>query len=110
MAMVNSWPVYRFENGKLTPKIFKTTVVSLLGRHIGGEAKSFSGHSFRTAIPSALANTPNLASDSDIMMWGRWFSDSYRVYTRLKHNARKAIFENIVSMFNLKKFTCNTFF
>ena len=93
-------PVFQFENGKnLTQRIFSSTVVSLLERHVGSEAKNFSGHSFRAAIPSALANTPDLASDSDIMMWGRWSSESYKCYTRLKHNARKAIFEKIVSMY-----------
>jgi hypothetical protein len=93
-------PVFQFENGKnLTQRIFSSTVVSLLERHVGREAKNFSGHSFRAAIPSALANTPDLASDSDIMMWGRWSSESYKCYTRLKHNARKAIFEKIVSMY-----------
>ncbi len=94
-------PVFQFANGKnLTQKMFTTTVVSLLERHVGSEAKNFSGHSFRAAIPSALANTPDLASDSDIMMWGRWSSESYKSYTRLKHNARKAIFEKIVSMYS----------
>jgi hypothetical protein len=64
-------PVFQFANGKnLTQKIFTTTVVSLLECHVGNEANNFSGHSFRAAIPSALANTPDLASDSDIMMWG----------------------------------------
>jgi hypothetical protein len=93
--------VFRFANGKnLTQRIFSSTVVSLLERHVGCEAKKFSGHSFRAAIPSALANTPDLASNSDIMMWGRWSSDSYKSYTRLKHNARKAIFEKIVSKYS----------
>jgi hypothetical protein len=95
-------PVFQFANGKnLTQKIFTTTVVSLLERHVGSGAKKFSGHSFRAAIPSALANTPDLASDSDIMMWGRWSSESYKSCTRLKHNARKATFEKIVSMYSL---------
>jgi hypothetical protein len=95
-------PVFQFANGKnLDPKLFTSTVVSLLERHIGGTAKNFSGHSFRAAIPSALANSPNLASDSDIMLWGRWSSESYKAYVRLKHNARKEIFKKIVSLYNL---------
>jgi hypothetical protein len=95
-------PVFQFANGvNLSPKVFTSTVVSLLERHIGGAAKNFSGHSFRAAIPSALANSPNLASDSDIMLWGRWSNESYKAYVRLKHNARKEIFNKIVSMYNL---------
>jgi hypothetical protein len=101
-VVASSWLVFLFANGKnLTPKIFTTMVISLLERHIGSKSKKFSGHSFRAAIHSALANTPDLASDSDIMMWGHWSSESYRIYTWLKHNARKGIFETIVSMYNL---------
>jgi hypothetical protein len=95
-------PVFQFKNGKnLTVAIFTRTMISLLEKHVGMQAKNFSGHSFRAGIPSALANTPNLASDSDIMVWGRWSSDSYKSYTRLKHNARHAIFKKIISMYEL---------
>jgi hypothetical protein len=96
-------PVFQFANGRiLSPKVFTSTVVSLLERHIGESAKNFSGHSFRAAIPSALASSPSLASDSDIMLWGRWSSESYKAYVRLKHNARKEIFNKIVSLYNLE--------
>jgi hypothetical protein len=96
-------PVFQFANGRiLSPKLFTSTMVSLLERHIGNSAKNFSGHSFRAAIPSALASSPTLASDNDIMLWGRWSSESYKAYVRLKHNARKEIFNKIVSLFNLE--------
>jgi hypothetical protein len=96
-------PVFQFANSRiLSPKTFTSTMVSLLERHIGNSAKNFSGHSFRAAIPSALASSPSLASDSDIMLWGRWSSESYKAYVRLKHNARKEIFNKIVSLFNLE--------
>jgi hypothetical protein len=96
-------PVFQFANRKnLNPKLFTSTVVSLLEHHIGGAAKNFSGHSFRAAIPSALANSPNLASDSDIMLWGRWSNESYKAYVWLKHNARKEIFNKIVSLYKLQ--------
>ena len=95
-------PVFRFKNGKnLTVSNFTRTMISLLEKHIGPQAQYFSGHSFRAGIPSALAECPNLASDYDIMVWGRWSSDTYKSYTRLKHNARLAIFNKIISMFKL---------
>jgi hypothetical protein len=100
--VLRNLPVFQFKNGKnLTVNIFTRTMISLLEKHVGKQAKNFSGHSFRAGIPSALANTPNLASDSDIMVWGRWSSDSYKSYTRLKHNARLAIFKKIISMYKL---------
>jgi hypothetical protein len=102
LEIEKDFPVFQFANGvNLSPKVFTSTVVSLLERHIGGAAKNFSGHSFRAAIPSALANSPSLASDSDIMLWGRWSSESYKAYVRLKPNARKEIFNKIVSLYNL---------
>jgi hypothetical protein len=95
-------PVFRFKNGKnLTVSNFTRTMISLLEKHIGPQAQYFSGHSFRAGIPSALAERPNLASDYDIMVWGRWSSDTFKSYTRLKHNARLAIFNKIISMFKL---------
>ncbi len=57
--------------------------------------------SFRAAIPAALASNPNLATDHEIMIWGRWSSDSYKAYTRLKHEAKLGIFKKIVSIYNL---------
>jgi hypothetical protein len=100
--VLRNLPVFQFKNGKiLTVSVFTRTMVSLLEKHVGDHAKHFSGHSFRAGIPSALANTPDLASDSDIMVWGRWSSDSYKSYTRLKHNARLAIFNKITSMYKL---------
>jgi hypothetical protein len=103
LEIKKDFPVFQFANGRiLSPKVFTSTVVSLLERHIGESAKNFSGHSFRAAIPSALASSPTLASDSDIMLWGRWSSESYKAYVRLKHNARKEIFNKIVSLYNLE--------
>jgi len=75
-------PVFVFKNGKLlTPKIMQ-----------------ISGHSFRAGIPSALASDPKAAKDSDIKAWGRWSSDSYLLYTRLKLNQKKILFEKIVAV------------
>jgi hypothetical protein len=48
-----------------------------------------------------LASHPNLATDHEIMIWGRWSSDSYKAYTRLKHEAKLGIFKKIVSIYNL---------
>jgi hypothetical protein len=94
--------VFSFPNGTpLSAKNFVTSIKGLLGKHIGLNALQLSGHSFRAAIPAALANNPSLATDHEIMIWGRWSSDSYKSYTRLKHEAKLAIFRKIVKIFNL---------
>jgi hypothetical protein len=94
--------VFSFPNGTpLSAKNFVASIKGLLGKHIGSNALQLSGHSFRAAIPAALASNPSLASDHEIMIWGRWSSDSYESYTRLKHEAKLAIFKKIVTIFNL---------
>jgi hypothetical protein len=99
----NNDPVFAFSNGDpLTPKKFTDTVKKLLVKHIGNAAIQLTGHSFRAGIPAALAERPDLASDHEIMIWGRWSSSSFRVYTRLKHEAKLSIFKKIVSMYDLE--------
>jgi hypothetical protein len=94
--------VFSFPNGSpLTAKNFVVSIKGLLSKHIGSNALQLSGHSFRSAIPAALASNPNLATDHEIMIWGRWSSDSYKSYIRLKHEAKLAIFRKIVKIFNL---------
>jgi hypothetical protein len=98
----NSDPVFRFNSGVLlTPKAFNETLRDLLFQFLGNEAKDFSSHSFRAAIPAALAEAPMLASKDSVMGWGRWDSDAYMKYTRLKSNQRKETFSVICSLFGL---------
>jgi hypothetical protein len=95
--------VFSFLDGSLlTSKKFTDTIKGLLFKHIGDSANQLTGHSFRAGIPAALAEHPDLASDHEIMIWGRWSSLSFGVYTRLKHEAKLSIFKKIVSMYNLK--------
>jgi len=94
---INS-PVFRFESGKmLTPTFLTSTMRVLLHPHIGAAADQLSGHSFRAAIPSALANNDMLATDEEIKLWGRWGSPSYKKYVKLEMKRRKAIFVKITS-------------
>ena len=93
-------PVFKFDNGTLlTSKILNETLYTLLFPHIGEKAAFITGHSFRAALPSALANRPDLASEEDIKLWGRWDSTSFKKYTRLKPMQKKNIFLKIVSSF-----------
>jgi hypothetical protein len=95
--------VFSFLDGSLlTSKKFTDTIKDLLAKHINNSANQLTGHSFRAGIPAALAEHPDLASDHEIMIWGRWSSSSFRVYTRLKHEAKLSIFKKIVSMYNLE--------
>jgi len=97
-------PVFQFESGKnLCSTQLNMTLQKLLCPVIGPAAYQISGHSFRAGLPSARASKPDLANDKDIKAWGRWSSESYLLYTRLKHKQKKALFEKIVSVLETKK-------
>jgi len=92
-------PVFKFESGVLlTPQKFNSILRDLLFPILGKVAYKFSSHSFRAAIPSLLASCPDVASNDDIMNWGRWDSNAYLRYTRLKLSQRKSTFEKICSV------------
>ena len=91
-------PVFEFTSSLLlTSGSLNTSLVKLLQPVIGDSALLISGHSFRVALPSVLANRPDLASDEDIKRWGRWSSASFQLYTRLTPLQRRIIFSKIVS-------------
>jgi hypothetical protein len=97
-------PVFTFNSGLyLSQKTFNLTIRNLLFKHLGVTALSFSGHSFRAGIPSAIANHPSLLSNDDVCKWGRWSSDCFTTYTRLKISARREIFKKIMSAVGLDK-------
>jgi hypothetical protein len=97
-------PVFAFENGNcLTITTVNNTLHSLLSPLLGKRAVEFSAHSFRAALPSALASCPDLVSDEQIKSWGRWSSDSFRLYTRLKVQQKRYIFGKIVSAIERQK-------
>lgn len=94
-------PVFMLNNGCcLTLKNFNETIRNLLCFRLGDSCKNISGHSFRAGIPSALAKKPELASDTQIMGWGRWCSPAYQAYTRLKLDQKKTLFEKIAKALN----------
>jgi hypothetical protein len=102
-AVLQNLPVFLFSpNCYLTTSQFNKTLRVLLKPHLGTVVTNVSGHSFRAAIPAAIANHPELLSSDDVCKWGRWSSASYQSYTRLKLSARKAIFNKLLSMFKLK--------
>ncbi len=90
-------PVFSMESGTLlTPALMNKCLYKLLSPVLGEKASQLTGHSFRAGIPSALANRPDLASSLDIKSWGRWGSESYEVYARLKPAQKEILFQKIM--------------
>jgi hypothetical protein len=95
-------PVFMLDNGSfLTCKIINGILQNLLVPVIGSKAKDISAHSFRGALPSLLASHPDIANTEDIRCWGRWSSSgSHGLYTRLKRNQKRLIYNKIISALN----------
>lgn len=94
-------PVFQFKNGLfLTTSQFNECLKKLLYPFIGSSANYLSAHSFRAALPSALATDPSVIMASDIKLWGRWHSASYMLYTRLKVDQKRSLFKKICSTLN----------
>jgi hypothetical protein len=89
-------PVFTFGSGKfLTTSKINEVLKDLLSDIMDSESSKISCHSFRAAIPTSLANYPDKTYISDIKEWGRWNSDSYKLYTRLDRNKKKCLFRKI---------------
>ena len=101
-SIIPTSPVFCFQN---FTNLTKTTVNSILPQlllpHLGSESNNFSGHSFRAGIPAILACHPEEANSSDIMGWGRWKSEAYQCYTRLKLDQKRGAFQKISNLLNL---------
>ena len=91
-------PVFSFENGKyLTPAGLNISRSHLLSDMCFPGKNSVSCHSFRAGIPTALSFFPDLVSSDDVKGWGRWSSDCYEKYSRLKHQQKQSIFGKIAA-------------
>ena len=89
-------PVFSFSNTKfLTRKKLNFYLAELLADFTDPYHK-ITGHSFRAAIPSALALSTADSKVADIKEWCRWNSDSYLLYTKNESDQRKAIFDRVV--------------
>ncbi len=92
-------PVFMFKNGKLvTPNMINKILPDLLRDVMKSAADEYTGHCLRPGIPSALASCPDIAKDKDVKKWGRWDSTSFLLYTRLKLNQKKILFEKITNV------------
>ena len=76
-----SGPFFRFRNGLF---LTRSSIVSLLNTVFPSQS-SLNTHSFRIGGASALAATG--VSDSEIRILGRWSSDSFLRYIRLRHSS-----------------------
>ena len=91
-------PVFSYPSGKLlTTKGLNDVFRILLNDICDFERDTISCHSLRAGIPSALCRFPDLMSSEDVKGWGRWDSDCYSRYTRLKIDQKREIWAKIIA-------------
>ncbi len=92
------FPVFAFKSGKfLTTTKLNTILERFSIDSLTCHAK-FSCHSFRAAIPTLISSHPNRSHVSDILEWGRWSSDSYKVYLKMDKMKKFMLFRKIASL------------
>jgi len=91
-------PVFILPNGRfLTTATFNSSLKGIFQEICDYKINAILCHSFRAGIPSQLARFPEMMSSDDVKGWGRWTSDAYSRYTRLKLDQKKSIFGKIVN-------------
>ena len=96
-------PIFSFAFGKfLTPKVLNELLKSLLMDILVPGYNTISCHSFRAAIPAAIANFLDKTFVSEVKEWGSWKGDSLERYTRLKKDKRRELFAKVVHILSWK--------
>ena len=91
-------PVFILPSGKFLTTAGLNSIFRLLFEDICDfKRHTISCHSLRAGIPSALSRFPDLMSSDDVKGWGRWSSEAYQRYTRLKIDQKREIFMKIIS-------------
>ena len=91
-------PVFTYPSGRfLTTNALNSAFKTLLSDVCDFKQDTISCHSLRAGIPSALSRFPDLLSSDDVKGWGRWSSEAYQRYTRLKVDQKRDIFMKIVT-------------
>jgi Phage integrase SAM-like domain len=93
---VDNQPVFRFASGvNLTMPKMNKTLAALLREECRAGENTISCHSFRAGIPTTLALLPGRSTDGLIKGWGRWKSNAFTRYTKLKMAEKSKMFESI---------------
>lgn len=90
-------PMFRLTNGNpLTKKKFNAILDKHLNKNIPSSKGFFSGHSFRSGIPSLLGSLGY--TTEEIMCVGRWSSNSYECYVKTARTKRQKMAREVASL------------
>ncbi len=92
-------PVFALgQENYLTTRKFNEILRVVLTGVVDFKRDSISCHSFRAGLPSLISRHPDLMTSEDVKGWGRWSSEAYQRYTRLKFDQKKTIHNKIVEI------------
>jgi len=73
-------PVFKFKSGLLLTKLKINDILKCFLKDIDS-SNTVTAHSFRSSIPTLIAED-SLNINGRVKTWGRWSSESYKVYTK----------------------------
>ena len=92
--------IFRLASGNLlTMTLLNKILRNTMSLFFDG-SHSFSCHSFRAGLPSTMAALPEIFSEDEIKIVGRWSSDTYLRYTRFEGLAREMSIDKVHKQFD----------
>ena len=78
-------PVFVFSSGKYVYTQLIRNLMAKLSASLPVPGGHFGGHSFRAGLPTAMASRPDLFSNREVKMTGKWSSDAADRYMRMNN-------------------------
>ena len=88
-------PGFTFKSGKFLTKAKMNKCLAEILKDFVSDSHKITGHSFRSAIPTALSSQPDCQTATVIQEWGGWVSSSFENYSKSERERRKYLFEEI---------------
>ena len=87
--------MFTFKSGKFLTKAKMNKCLAEILKDFVSDSHKITGHSFRSAIPTALSSQPDSQTATVIQEWGGWVSSSFENYSKSERERRKYLFEEI---------------
>ena len=91
-------PVFKFRTGLYLTVPALNELLSKFFEEFNDDKHKITCHSFRAAMPSAIASQPHKFSTDEVKDWGKWHSDSYKRYARQDRDKDRVLFYKSVEM------------
>ena len=91
-AVSSEGPVYTLSSGKFVTVALVNKILKQTSQLAGlPDGTAYSAHSFRAAMPTAIAQNQSTFSEAEVRAAGRWRSDAANRYVRCQRNMAESI-------------------